>query len=90
MKNQHGVSSALAWALVSTSNPIFHWWIATIVWQITNQNCAALCHKALASINSALTRLISFPGKNIVDKSIRVAAENIQVAGDITELWTSS
>ena len=32
-------SSALAWALVSASNPIFHWRIATIVWQITNQNC---------------------------------------------------
>ena len=33
-----------------------------------------------------------FPGKNIVEKSKCVADENIQVAGDITELhvWASS
>ena len=42
------------------------------------------------------TQLVSFPdelfrGKNIEEKSIRVAAEiKIQVIGDVTELWTSS
>ena len=38
-------------------------------------------HKALVRC----TQLISFPGKNILDNSKRVAAKNIQVAGDITD-----